>query len=279
MNLRKIVSALMCAVMVFTCCASIYAANPVIKVNVSIAQGESKDLSTYMKGNGETVKWSGGNAAIATVNGNTVTGKKVGSTKYTGTSSSAKYEFTIKVLTDYSTPTVIDTEKKDNKIKNSDGETLNYKDREITMGINDVVDISNLLDKEINYYNCSWSVSNEKLLTFKQGKLTAKAEGKLRVTARPRTNKNKNTIYRFYVTVDSNCLSKNISVAKNTLTPLSTYLGESPNNYVFTAKSVNGSGVSVKDGYISAGNSTGYSVLTAESTTGGTNYCFVVKIR
>lgn len=281
MNFKKIISLLMCMVITLSCFSFVYAEVPVVKVSISIGVGETKDLSTYMKSDTGVVTWTKGDSAIAAITEKTLKGVKVGTTTYIGTTKTAKYEFTIKVLDNFSTPAVIqtDTNTNVNSITNSNGDKITYKDRYITMGVNDTLDLSYMVNADLKYFNYSWSVSNEKYLTFKQGKVTTKAEGVVRVNARPRTTKEKNVIYRFFITIDSNYLSKNISVSKNTLTPLSTYIGDDANNYVFNVTNVSGASVSVSGSYIKAATNTGVSILTAESTTGGTNYCFVVKTR
>lgn len=287
MNIKRIFAALMCIVMTLSCCSLAFAGSPIVKVNINIGQGETKDLTTYMKSDAGDITWTGGNKSIAVVSGKSVRGVKVGTTIYTGTTASAKYIFTVKVLANFSTPaTVINTAAvKNNEIKNSNGDKINYKDFYISMGPNDKLDISSYLRKGAKYYDYSWGVSNEKYLDFKQGKLLAKAEGLVRVNATSRTNNEKNTIYRFFVTIDSNYLAKNITVGRTTLTPLTNYLGEAPENYILTAKGITGTAVSISGNYIAAGsvNAKGsdpnVSVVTAESTTGGINYCFIVKIR
>lgn len=281
MNLKKFISFLMCIVLTFACCSFVYASGVTIKVTISIGQGESKDLSTYMKSDTGDVKWINSNSSVVSVSGKTVKGIKVGSAILKGTSPKGNYQFTVKVLNDYSTPTTVSSTKvTTDVVKNSKGETINYKDYYLNMGVNDTLDISKFVNANLNYYNYSWSVSNEDCLEFKKGKITSKAEGLIKVSASSRTDKDKNTIYRFYVSIDSNTLAKNIIVGKETLTPLATYLGDNVSNYVYTVKSVNGSAVAIENNeYLKSTKSIGTCIVTAENMNGGNNYSFIVRIR
>lgn len=283
MNLKKIISAIVCIVLTLACCNFVYAANPVVKVTVSVAKGESKDISAYLKSGTGEIKWTNTKPSVATVSDKTIRGVNTGTALLKGTSNIATYQITVKVLNDYSAPETISTEStsnKTNEIKNSDGQVIRYNDRYITMGVNDTLDIGNLLNTNLKYYNYSWGISNEKCINFKQGKLISKAEGVVKVSARPRTSKESNTIYRFFVTIDSNVLAKNIVVGKERLTPLVNFIGGNTENYVYNVVSVGGGAVTIKDNkYIQSNTSTGTCILTAESTTGGNNYCFIVKVR
>lgn len=283
MNLKKAISVILCLALTLACCNFVYAANPVVKVTVNVAKGETKDISAYLKSGTGTISWTNSKPAVATVKDKTIRGISVGTTLLKGTSSIATYQITVKVLNDYSAPETINTEdlnKKPNEVKNSDGKVIKYNDRFITMGVNDTLDLSGLLKKDLGYDSYSWSVSNEKSLVLKKGKITGKAEGVYKVTARPGTKGETATIYRFYVTVASNYLAKNISVGTKKLTPLSNFLGSDPTNYVYTVKQITGGSLTIKDNkYIETNTSVGSCILTAESTTGGNNYCFIVKVR
>lgn len=280
MKLRRIMCLFLCIVLTLACSSFVYGATvPVVKLSISVGQGQTKDLTNYLKSDSGTIKWTTTNSAVATVSGKTVKGVKVGSAILKGTSAKATYQITVKVLADYSAPETLDvTTTKNNTITNSKGEKITYKDYYLTMGVNDTVDVSGIIKSNTTYSNYRWNISNEKCLTFKQGKLTSKAEGVVKVTAVP--SKEKNTIYRYFITIDSNFVAKNITLSKNKLTPLANYVGDSPENYVYEVKSINGSAASIdKNTYIKTGNSVGSCIVKAESTNGKSSYCFIIKTR
>lgn len=283
MNLKKAISVILCLALTFACCNFVYAANPVVKVTVNVAKGETKDISAYLKSGTGTISWTNSKPAVATVKDKTIRGISVGTTLLKGTSSIATYQITVKVLNDYSAPetvSTISTSTNTGEVKNSKGEVISYNDRYITMGVNDTIDISSFLNYNLSYDSYSWGITNEKCLSFKKGKITSKAEGIVKISARPRSSQESNTIYRFFITIDSNALAKNITVGKERLTPLVNFISGDPANYVYNVVSVGNGYISIKDDkYIESSSSTGSCILTAESTTGGNNYCFIVKVR
>ena len=88
----------------------------------------------------------------------------------------------------------------------------------------------------------------------------------------------KNTCYRFYITIDGNYTAKNLSYGKNRNIDIAKELAEKPDKYVYTVVSNGPSSIKDKENYIlNTGNSTGTTVLTAESITGGKNYTLIIK--
>ena len=273
---KKIISLILALVVALSSCVAVMAASAAasVSVNLTIGVGESKSLDTYLKEGASVSKWINSSSNVVSITKNTVKGLKEGSAVIKGTGNGVNYVFNVKVLKNFTGYQDLENKTNKNTTKNSRGETVTHKERYITMGVKDTVSIANMLDENVKYFNCNWFYSDKGIITFKGGKITAQKKGIVHVRGT-----NGKTIYDFFITVADNQVAKNITVRKETLTNLGKYLGDTVGNYVFKATSVKGASVSVKDDqYIASGASNGTSILTAESTTGGTSYTFIVTI-
>lgn len=146
---------------------------------------------------------------------------------------------------------------------------------ELSVGIGDKVDINGLLPK--SYSNYLWRIgSGEKFLKYSKGVISGVKEGIVKLTAAGNTSSTKNSIVRFYITVDSNVISKYIKLSKSKSYNLNAYIGDAE-NFAITVKSGSGSTVTVENGILTTPNSSGTSVVCAESLIGEKNYTLIFK--
>ena len=271
---KKIIAMAMTVVMALASCA-IVMADANVSMNITVGVGETKSLDNYLKSGGGAVSWSNSAPGTVKVNGTSVTGVKAGSAVVSGSANGVSYEFKIKVLKNFSGYQDISTATGVvNNGKNSRGETINHYERYLMMGVKDTIPLTNMLDSSKKYYNYRWIFSDKNIASIKQGKITGLKTGIVHITATEHTN-----IYDFYVTVTDNCVAKEIKVKRNSLTNLANYLGDDTANYVFSVEGLRDAAIGIRDNkYIEAGESKGISLLKAESTTGGTNFTFVVTI-
>lgn len=277
---KKIIALFMTFIIVLSSCTFVMAADTTIRVNLTIGVGETKSLSNYMKSTAKVSSWSNNNPKVVVTTKDGIKGLSAGNAVVSGTSGGYTYEFNVRVLKNFTGYKNISNSTQSNQKKNSRGETITYHERYISMGTKDSISLTNLLGNDKSYYNYKWVFSDKNIIEFKGGRVKALKSGIVHLTAVSNTSSEKNHIYDFYITVSEGCVAKNISVRKETLTNLGNYLGDDVNNFVFGVVSINGSSVSIKDNqYISAPNTTnGVSILTAESTNGGVNYTYIVKI-
>ena len=271
---KKIISALMAVIMVLSSTAFVMAATNV-SMNLTMGVGETKSLDTYLQAGATSVSWSNSAPNVVKVSGNKIIASKTGSAVISGASNGVNYEFKVKVLKNFSGyQDIINQNVNVNNGRNSRGQSVSHTEKYITMGVKDKFPLTNMLESNTKYDKYNWRFSDKNIVTIKQGKLTSLKPGIVHITATRGT-----VIFDFYVTVAENYVTKEIRVRRNTLTNLSKYLGDDLSSYVYSFEGLSGSSVSVQDDkFISAGNSKGVSLLKAESTTGGTNYTFVVSI-
>lgn len=279
---KKIISAIMSVVLIISSCACVFAATKKteasdtasVTVSITVGVGETKSLDDYMKEGAAVDKWTNSATAVVRVSGTKITGLKEGKAVIKGKSNGVSYEFNIKVLKNFTGYQNLENKTNKNEMKNSRGETIKRYERNISMGVKDSISVTNLLESKKKYSNYSWSFSDKGIISFKNGKITALKNGMTKITASDMKN-----IYVFYITVSDKWVAKNIRVSKETLTNLGNIVGDDYKNYVYKATSMTGSAVSVKDNtYIASAKTTGTSIVTAESTTGGTNYTLIVTI-
>lgn len=275
---KKFIAAFIALTMLLTCCINVAAAtipsSRIIKVTISMGVGEQRDLSTYMKSTATKVSWTSSKSGVLKISGNTIQGESVGATLVKGVSGGYGYIFTVKVLGNYSGSAIESTKKvSENTVELKDGTKVTYVTYNIKMGTNDVLNITGLLKNY--YYDYNWSYSNSKLATCKKGVIsTSKYQGLMKITATSNSSKEKNKIYRFYVSVDNSYIAKNIIVSKETKRSMDQYVGNGA-GYVFTKLGNTGASSEIRDGYLTTPKSAGTTVFTAESTTGGANYTLI----
>lgn len=271
---KKIISALMAVVIVLSSVTFVMAATNV-NMNITMGVGETKSLDTYLKAGASSVSWANSAPSVVKVSGNKIIASKIGSSVISGSANGVNYEFKVKVLKNFSGyQDIINQNTSPNNGKNSRGQSISHTEKYITMGVKDKFPISNMLESNYKYDKYNWRFSDKNIVSLKQGKLISLKPGIVHLTATRNT-----VVYDFYVTVADNYVTKEIKVKRNSLTNLSKYLGDDLTSYVYSTEGLKGSSVSVQDDkFISAGNSKGVSLLKAESTTGGTNYTFVITI-
>ena len=270
---KKIIAALLTLVMVLSSTAFVMAAN--VTMSITIGTGEQKSLDTYLQAGATNVSWSNSAPGVVKISGNKITGSKVGNAVISGSANGVSYEFKIKVLKNFSGyQDIINQSPSVNDGRNSRGQTIAHVERYITMGVKDKFPLTNMLENGMKYDKYNWRFSDKNIVSIKQGKLTSIKPGIVHITATRDT-----TVYDFFVTVADNYATKEIKVKRNSLTNLSKYLGDDLTSYVYSVEGLKDSAVGVQDDkFISAGDGKGISLLRAESTTGGTNYNFIVTI-
>ena len=284
--LKKRFMLIMSIIMLLSTCITVNAAiKTSVTVNLSLGIGEEEDLSKYLTDKSDIV-WTNKNAGIAAVKDNKVKGSKEGNAKITASAKTYNYIFNVKVFKN----DAFSTSEKDNKIISADTNVelkktnskkdngkLSYKDKALTIGVNEKVDLNGLLNKEYKYFNYSWTTSCDGYVELDKGCIKGKKEGMVRINAKG-SNSEKNTCYRFYVTIDSNYTAKNLSYGKNRNIDFTKELAEKPDKYIYTVVSSGPAKINEKEDYtISTGTSTGATIITAESITGGKNYTLIIK--
>lgn len=247
-----------------------------IKVNITLGVGESRVLSNYTKNNSTQISWSIRDNSIAYISNNMICGKKPGTTVITGTSGEFIYTFNIKVLENFTDTNTIDTPKATNTaVTKSDGSTISYTDIYLKVGIKDVVNIADLLPAKYDKY--SWRVNSKKYITYSKGVIKGVNEGIVTLTAAGNTSTNKNSIFRFYITVDNDVIAKNVQFVKEKTINLSGYIGDAE-NFKYSVVAGQGSSVTVTEkGLLTTSTAKGCCIVIAESLIGEKNYTFIVK--
>ena len=271
---KKIIAAFMTLVMVLSS-AMFVMADTNVSMNLTMGVGETKSLETYLQAGASSVSWSNSAPNVVKVSGNKIVGSKTGSAVVSGSANGVNYQFKVKVLKNFSGyQDIYNQSSSVNNGRNSRGETINHNERYITMGVKDKFPLTNMLENGMKYDKYNWRFSDKNIVTIKQGKITSLKPGIVHITATRYTN-----IYDFYVTVTDNYVTKEIRVKRNSLTNLAKYLGDDLTSYVYSVEGLSGNAVGIQDNrFIAAGEGKGVSLLKAESTTGSTNYTFVVTI-
>ncbi len=271
---KKIIAAFMTLVMVLSSVMFVMA-DTNVSMNLTMGVGETKSLETYLQAGASSVSWSNSAPNVVKVSGNKIVGSKTGSAVVSCSANGVNYQFKVKVLKNFSGyQDIYNQSGSVNNGRNSRGETINHNERYITMGVKDKFPLTNMLENGLKYDKYNWRFSDKNIVTIKQGKITSLKPGIVHITATRYTN-----VYDFYVTVTDNYVTKEIRVKRNSLTNLAKYLGDDLTSYVYSVEGLSGNAVGIQDNrFIAAGDGRGVSILRAESTTGSTNYTFVVTI-
>lgn len=255
---------------------------PTITVNLSLGVGEYEEISSYIM-DSTNLFWKYSNPGIVILEGTQLKGVKAGVTTLIGTSDFYDYKINIKVFknTAYSTtppPSKIiakDTKQEISNTLSKKNVTQSYTDYSITVGLNDRYDISRYLHSNSYYYNYTWTDSIKGVATLKKNCITGLKEGMVRLNAIGNST-NKGQVIRFFVTVDNNYATKEINVRKNHTLDISNKFPEPISNYVF--KTITNGPATLNDNFIiSAGSSTGQTILQAHSLTGNKNYTLIIS--
>lgn len=284
--LKKTFVWIMSMMMVLSACITVNAAiKTSVTVNLSLGIGEEEDLNKYLTDKSNIV-WTNKNAGVAIVKDNKVKGSKEGTAEIVASSNTYNYIFNVKVFKNNAFSTAV----RDNKIistdtnielkktnSKKDNGNISYKDITFTIGVNEKVDLNGLLNKDCKYFNYSWTTSFDGYVELDKGCIKGKKEGMVRINAKGSSSE-KNTCYRFFVTIDSNYTAKNLSYGKNRNVDITKVLAEKPDKYIFTVVSSGPAKINDKEDYkLNTGTSVGTTVITAESITGGKNYTLIVK--